>query len=605
MLNTKKITNLKEEFQKNYKKVAQRVTICGDTSCASGGSLKVYDTFKEEMSKRGLNSCVEITSSCLENSTYITKSGCQGFCSQGPLVEVNGILYVKVKPEDVSEIIDKTILKGEVIDRLLYLDPKDDKRCKTKDDILFYKKQHRILLADCGRLNPEDIGEYIASGGFQGLIKAFEKGPEWTIEEMKVSGLRGRGGGGFPTGLKWSITRASKGKQKYMICNGDEGDPGAYMDRSMLEGNPYAVIEGMMIAGCATGASKGLFYIRAEYPNAFKRIQDCIDKLYKLGMLGKNILGSGFNYDLEIRLGAGAFVCGEETALIASIEGRRGMPSPKPPFPSVKGLWGCPTTINNVETLAAVPYILRNGGAWYAKIGTEKSKGTKVFAMTGKSKNTGLIEIPLGATVKEAVYDIGGGPLKGEEAKAVQTGGPSGGVISKANFNMPITYESLQEIGSIMGSGGLIVMDETDCMVDISKFYLDFCVDESCGKCAPCRIGSYQLLDVLERITSGKGEPQDIEKMESIANAMKKASLCGLGQTAPNPVLSTLRFFREEYDDHILRKKCPTGKCGKLITYEVITKNCVGCGACKRACPVTAITGEPRAPHIIDQNKCI
>ncbi|MDR0645985.1 MAG: NADH-quinone oxidoreductase subunit NuoF [Elusimicrobiota bacterium] len=599
------INQIKNEFIENYKKIKQRVTICGDSGCLAQGSQKVYEAFNEESRKFGVNACVEITSSCYENSTYVVKSGCQGFCTQGPLVNVGGILYTNVKAEDVPEITEKTLVKGEIVERLLYLDPKTKKTCRGIEDIPFYQKQQRILLADCGKINPEDINEYIANGGYQGLMKSLKMGPDGVIAEVKTSGLRGRGGGGFPTGLKWELARKSKGNEKYMICNADEGDPGAYMDRSLLEGNPHTVIEGMIIAGLAIGAGKGIFYIRAEYPLAAKKVQKGIEYCHKLGLLGKNIMGSGFGYDLEIRYGAGAFVCGEETALMASIEGNRGMPRPKPPFPSEKGLWGKPSAINNVETLACIPYILDKGGKWYASMGVEKSAGTKVFAMTGKSKNSGLIEVAMGTTVKDIVYEIGGGPLKGDEVKADQTGGPSGGVINKENKTMPITYESLQKIGSIMGSGGFIVMDETDCMVDIAKFYLDFCVDESCGKCAPCRIGGYQMLDILKKITDGKAELEDLDKLQNVATAMQKASLCGLGQTAPNPVLSTLRYFRNEYEEHINNKHCPTGRCSKLINFNILKEKCVGCGACKRACPVGAIGGEVRSVHSIDLQKCI
>ncbi len=600
----KLINDIKEKFNKQYANIDNRIVVCGGTGCIAGGSQQVYEAFQKEYKKRGLPYTVEITDGCREHSTYISKSGCQGFCAQGPLVSVGDIFYTKVKVEDVEEIVEKTVLKGEVIDRLLYVNPTDQKHCKTLKDIPFYQKQHRILLADCGKINPEDINEYISHGGYQGLANALEKGPQFVIDEMKASGLRGRGGAGFPTWLKWDLTRKPQSKVKYMICNGDEGDPGAYMDRSLLEGNPHSVVEGMIIAGFAIGATRGFFYIRAEYPLAIERVQKAIDACYKKGLLGKNILGSGFDYDLEIRFGAGAFVCGEETALITSIEGNRGTPRPKPPFPAVKGLWGKPTSINNVETLANVPYIMTKGGAWYGAMGSGKSTGTKVFAMTGKVKNTGLIEVPLGITVKEVVYDIGGGPLHGDKVKAVQTGGPSGGVIDGDHFHMPITYESLQEIGSIMGSGGLIVMDETDCMVDIAKFYLEFCVDESCGKCAPCRIGGYQLLGYLNKVTDGTATEEDIKKIEEIATAMKRASLCALGQTAPNPVLSTLKFFRHEYDEHIKDKRCHTGKCKNLAKFE-ITDKCVGCGMCKKACPVGAISGEIRQKHQIDQSKCI
>ena len=600
----KKIENIKKAFNEEMAKMKNRIIVCGGTGCVASGSMNIYKAFQEEYKKRGLDYTIEITKGCRENSTYISKSGCQGFCAQGPLVSVGDIFYTKVKVEDVPEIVEKTIIKGEVIERLIYKNPADGKTYAKRDDIPFYKKQHRILLHDSGRINPEDINEYIGHGGYQGLVKALEIGPEATIEEMKKSQLRGRGGAGFPTGMKWEFTRKSKGDEKYMICNGDEGDPGAFMDRSLLEGNPHSIVEGMIIAGFATGACKGYFYIRAEYPLAIERIQIAIDACYKTGLLGKNILGTGFNYDLEIRYGAGAFVCGEETALIASTEGLKGTPRPKPPFPAQSGLWQKPTTVNNVETLANVPYILSKGGEWYASIGEGKSRGTKVFAMTGKVKNTGLVEIPLGMTVREVAYDIGGGPTHGTEVKAVQSGGPSGGVIPPQYFDKPITYETLKEIGAIMGSGGLIVMDETDCMVDIAKFYLEFCVDESCGKCSPCRIGGYQMLKLLRKVTEGTATDKDIENIEKIAKAMQTASLCALGQTAPNPVLSTLRYFRNEYEEHIHQKKCKTGKCTKLAKYE-ITDACKGCTLCARNCPVKAISGTVRQKHTIDQSKCI
>ncbi|MBF0570196.1 MAG: 4Fe-4S binding protein, partial [Candidatus Omnitrophica bacterium] len=466
-------------------------------------------------------------------------------------------------------------------------------------------KQMRIVLRNCGIVDPESIDDYIANDGYQGLVKALEMGPEKVIAEMKKSGLRGRGGAGFPTWLKWNITRGVQGAEKYIICNGDEGDPGAYMDRSVLEGDPHSVIEGMIIGALAVAATRGFFYIRAEYPLAIKRIEKAIGQCYEKGILGKNIFGKGFDFDIEIRLGAGAFVCGEETALIASIEGLRGYPRPRPPFPSVKGLWGRPTVINNVETLANVPYIFFKGGEYFGSIGTEGSKGTKVFAVTGKVRNSGLVEVPMGITLREIVFDIGGGVLNNKAIKAIQTGGPSGGVIPEQFFDTPVEYEGLQKLGSIMGSGGMIVMDENDCMVDISKFYLGFCVDESCGKCAPCRIGGTQMLFLLNKISDGKGEPEDLVKLSEIASAMQRASLCGLGQTAPNPVLSTLKYFAEEYRAHVVDKKCASGKCASLVMYSINKDKCTGCGMCLRICPAGAIAGNRQDKYVIDAKKCI
>ncbi len=515
-----------------------------------------------------------------------------GVHNKGMVVKVlpEGFIYINVQGAHIADIVAKTVVNGEKIAALAFERP---------------SRQMRIVLRNCGIVDPESIDDYIAHDGYQGLAKALAMGPEKVIEEMKKAGLRGRGGAGFPTWLKWNLTRAVQGEQKFIICNGDEGDPGAYMDRSVLEGDPHSVIEGMVIGGFAVGAKNGIFYIRAEYPLAVARIQKAIDVCYAKGLLGKNIFGSGFDFDVEIRLGAGAFVCGEETALIASVEGLRGYPRPRPPFPSVKGLWNKPTVINNVETLANVSYILSKGGEVFGKIGIEGSTGTKVFALTGKVKNSGLVEVPMGTTLREIVFDIGGGVLDNRAIKAIQTGGPSGGMIPQEFFDTPVGYESLQKLGSIMGSGGMIVMDENDCMVDISKFYLGFCVDESCGKCAPCRIGGVQMLEILKRITQGKGELDDLEKLSEIAEAMQRASLCGLGQTAANPVLSTMKYFGMEYERHVINKKCPAGKCASLVQYSINKERCTGCGMCARNCPVNAISGDRQSKYTIDMAKCI
>ncbi len=502
-----------------------------------------------------------------------------------------GFTYTDLTEEDIPGIVRKSIKEGKEI---------KEKISSVKD------KQVKIVLRNCGVIDPENIESYLETGGYQGLKKVlFEYKPEESIEELKISGLRGRGGGGFPLWMKWNFARKTRSDEKYVICNGDEGDPGAYMDRSVLEGDPHSVLEGMLVAGYLVGAQKGYFYIRAEYPLAISRVQKAVDDAQEYGLLGNNILGSDFSFSIEIRLGAGAFVCGEETALIASIEGKRGYPSPRPPYPSVKGLWGRPTVINNVETLANVPVIFTKGGKWFSKIGSPTSKGTKVFALTGKIKNSGLVEVPMGITLREIIYDIGGGMLNSYDIKAVQTGGPSGGVISKEHLDTPVDYENLQKLGSIMGSGGMIVIDESDCMVDLAKFYMNFCVDESCGKCAPCRIGTTQMLEYLDSISKGKASQEDIAKLKKIATAVKKASLCGLGQTAPNPVLSTLRYFEEEYLEHIRDKKCRAGKCKELLEYTIIQEKCRRCSLCFRNCPVSAISGNNKEGFVIDNEKCI
>jgi NADH:ubiquinone oxidoreductase subunit F (NADH-binding) len=513
--------------------------------------------------------------------------------------------YVDVKPEDTKEIVDENIVKGRPVEHLLYKE-EESKELARIEEISFYQKQFRIVLRNCGFIDPESIDEYLGRDGYAALEKVlFDMSPEQVIEELKTSGLRGRGGAGFPTWLKWHLTREVESEQKYVVCNADEGDPGAYMDRSVLEGDPHSIVEAMTIAAYAIGANRGYVYVRAEYPLAIQRLQKAIDDATEYGLLGEDILGTGFSFSVEIRLGAGAFVCGEETALLKSIEGERGMPVPRPPFPSVKGLWGKPTVINNVETLGNIPVIVNRGGNWFAKIGTEKSKGTKVFALTGKVNNSGLIEVPMGTSLHDIVYNIGGGIPDGKSLKAVQSGGPSGGMISADYIDTPIDYENLQELGSIMGSGGMIVMDEDDCMVDVAKFYLGFAVDESCGKCAPCRVGSRKLYNILDRITKGSGSPDDIDRIESISFAMQRASLCGLGQTAPNPVASALRYFRDEYESHIEARKCPSGKCKQLVRYYILEDKCIGCTLCARRCPVNAISGERTQTHVIHQDLCI
>ena len=572
------------------------VLVCAGTGCTSSNSLKIMEEMENLLS-----------SNKLDNEVKIVKTGCFGLCAEGPIVVVypEGAMYTRVDVDDVKEIVEEHLLKGRIVKRLLAGEKEAEDISKSLDSVDFFKRQTRIALRNCGRINPENIDEYIAFDGYKALEKVLtEMTPESVIETMKQSGLRGRGGAGFPTGIKWSFAAQQVNDTKYVCCNADEGDPGAFMDRSVLEGDPHSLIEAMAIAGFAIGSSQGFVYVRAEYPIAVKRLQIAIDQAKEYGLLGDNILGTGFKFDLEIRLGAGAFVCGEETALMTSIEGHRGEPRPRPPFPAVKGLWQKPTILNNVETYANIPVIILEGAEWFSKIGTEKSKGTKVFALGGKINNTGLVEVPMGTTLREVVYDIGGGIPNGKKFKAAQTGGPSGGCIPASHLDTPIDYDSLLAIGSMMGSGGLIVMDEDNCMVDIAKFFLEFTVDESCGKCPPCRIGTKRMLEILERITEGKGEDGDIEKLEELAKNIKTSALCGLGQTAPNPVLSTLRYFRDEYEEHVYNKKCSSGVCKSMMQYTIDASKCKSCGLCTKVCPMNCISGEKKVPYVIDQAKC-
>ncbi|WDC84858.1 NADH-quinone oxidoreductase subunit NuoF [Caloramator sp. mosi_1] len=574
-----------------------QVLVCGGTGCTSSDSMKILEKFKEEVKKHNI-----------ENRIEIVRTGCFGLCELGPVVIVypEGAFYSRVKVEDVEEIVAEHLVKGRPVKRLLYTETIDEGRIKSLNETGFYKKQERIALRNCGVIDPENIDEYIAFDGYKALAKVLTTmTPEQVIEEVKKSGLRGRGGGGFPTGLKWEFTAKSKADQKYVVCNADEGDPGAFMDRSILEGDPHSVLEAMAIAGYAIGANQGYIYVRAEYPIAVQRLKVAIKQAREYGLLGKNIFGTDFSFDIEIRLGAGAFVCGEETALMNSIEGRRGMPNPKPPFPAQSGLWEKPTLINNVETYANIPPIIVRGGEWFASKGTEKSKGTKVFALGGKITNTGLVEVPMGITLREVIYEIGGGIPNGKKFKAVQTGGPSGGCLTAEHLDTPIEYDTLTALGSMMGSGGMIVMDEDTCMVDVARFYLDFTRDESCGKCTPCRIGTKRMLEILDRIVEGKGTLEDLDKLEELGKQIKAASLCGLGQTAPNPVLSTLKHFRDEYVAHVVDKKCPAGVCQALLQYTIIEEKCKGCSLCARQCPVNAISGQVKSPFKIDQDKCI
>ena len=588
--------------------IRAHVLICGGTGCTSSGSVKIQEAFAENLAANGISEEVKIV-----------QTGCFGLCALGPVVIVypDGTFYSQVTPEDVKEIVEEHLLKGRVVERLVYADTGEDNNIPVSEvslsDTAFYKSQKRIVLRNCGVIDPENIEEYIAMDGYAALGKVLtEMTPDDVIKVISDSGLRGRGGGGFPTGRKWALTAPNKADQKYVVCNADEGDPGAFMDRSVLEGDPHCLIEAMAIAGYAIGATIGYVYVRAEYPIAVKRLQIAIDQAKEYGLLGKNIFGSGFDFDLQIRLGAGAFVCGEETALMTSIEGKRGEPRPRPPYPAVKGLYGKPTVENNVETFANVPQIILNGADWFKSMGTEKSSGTKIFALGGKIEHTGLVEIPMGTPLSEIIYNIGGGIPNGKKFKAVQTGGPSGGCIPASLIDISVDYDSLTSIGCMMGSGGMIVMDEDNCMVDIAKFFLEFIVDESCGKCTPCRIGTRRMLEILTRITEGKGEDGDIEKLENLANTIKASSLCGLGQTAPNPVLSTIRFFRDEYEAHIYKKECPAHYCKAFAKYVIDRDKCIGCGLCAKNCPVNAITrtdyiapGKKLAAFAIDTDKCI
>ncbi len=574
------------------------VLVCGGTGCTASGSGELLKRFEEKLKEHGL-----------EKEIKMVRTGCFGLCEAGPVVIVypEGTFYSRVKAEDVDEIVSEHLLKGRKVQHLVYVDHATQESSVTKslEEIGFYKKQKRLALRNCGVIDPENIDEYIAFDGYKALGKVLtEMTREQVIDEVIKSGLRGRGGAGFSTGMKWKFTYQSQADQKYVACNADEGDPGAFMDRSVLEGDPHSVIEAMAIAGYAIGASEGYIYVRAEYPIAVKRLAIAIDQAREYGLLGKNIFDTDFSFDLHIRLGAGAFVCGEETALMASVEGKRGEPRPRPPFPAVKGIFGKPTNLNNVETYANIPQIILNGADWFSSIGTEKSKGTKVFALGGKINNTGLVEVPMGTPLREIIYDIGGGIPGGKQYKAVQTGGPSGGCIPSEHLDISIEYDTLTAIGSMMGSGGMIVLDEDDCMVDIARYFLDFTVDESCGKCTPCRIGTKRMLEILERIVEGKGEMEDIDKLETLARNIKATALCGLGQSAPNPILSTLKYFRSEYEAHIKEKRCPAHHCQALLSF-VITDKCRGCTLCAKVCPAGAITGEVRKQHVVDTQKCL
>jgi len=593
----KKLEEIRGEILKSRKKKKPTITICSGTGCHAYGCIKVAQAFEDEIKRQNLQDTVDVRT-----------TGCHGFCERGPIVVIQpeGIFYQRIQLKDIKEVISETIKGKKIIERLLYVDPKTDEKIAYEKEVPFYKKQRRIIFENNGFIDPTEIEDYIALNGYSALAKVLKQmTPQEVIEEIKKSGLRGRGGAGFPTGYKWDFARKAKGDTKYVICNCDEGDPGAYMDRSLLEGNPHSVIEGMLIGAYAIGAKEGFIYVREEYPLAVENATIALEQAKDFSLLGKNILGTKFSFDISISKGAGAFVSGEESALLACIEGRIGIPRQRPPYPALKGLWGKPTNFNNVETWANVPFIINKGARWYSQIGTNGSKGTKIFSLVGKINNTGLVEVPMGMTLREIIFDIGGGIPGGKKFKAVQTGGPSGGCIPAEKLDLPIDYESLTQAGSMMGSGGMIVMDEKTCMVDVAKYFLNFLRDESCGKCLSCREGTQRMWEIVKDISEGKGKEEDLELLEELANATRDASMCGLGQTAANPVLSTIRYFRDEFEAHIRDKKCPAGVCIKLIRYSVIEEKCTGCLACLKVCPQEAISGELKKVHVIDQNKCI
>ncbi|MFY9114915.1 MAG: NADH-quinone oxidoreductase subunit NuoF [Dethiobacteria bacterium] len=600
------LTQIREEYRKAFKRQKTRFLVCAGTGCVASGSLGVFQEFERILKEKGLYADTEIIFEEEEIDSGVAKSGCHGFCQMGPLVrfEPEGIFYTKVTVEDVAEIIEASLEKNTVVERLLYQNP-DETRSQTEHEVPFYSNQQRIVLGKCGIINPEDIREYIAAEGYQGLADVLSGyTPKEVVEAVEKSGLRGRGGGGFSTGKKWSFVFQASGSPKYVVCNGDEGDPGAFMDRSVLEGDPCAVLEGMTIAAYAIGARRGFIYARAEYPLAIKRLKIAIEQAKQYGLLGSGIMGTDFDFDIDIFQGAGAFVCGEETALLASIEGNRGMPRPRPPFPAHEGLWGKPTLLNNVKTFAFIPQIIKRGPEWFASTGTKGSPGTAIFALTGKVKNCGLIEVPMGIKVRDVIFTIGGGMLNSKEFKAVQTGGPSGGCLPAALLDMEVDFDSLRSAGAMMGSGGMVVMDEGSCMVDIARYFLEFTVDESCGRCVPCREGIKQMYKTLVDITKGRGRPEDLDLLERIGKNVIKGAICGLGKTAPNPVLSTLRYFRDEYEAHVRDHACPALVCKELIAYYIDPEKCKACGRCRKECPEGAIVGEKKVPHVIDQSKC-